>query len=184
MITKTDHLVDCHARLAAFFGAQDPPVRCEESRVYEIDQENLPLVAVYAPDEDAQPFAAGTPQFFHTITLAIEIRVATASSWRAAADSLALQALSVLFTSSDWLKRWKETPGWRTRQFIDGAGDREHGGIVITISATARQALQFTLPTPAEISGADLKIDLEVHGDPSTPDGDPELERTIPKPEE
>jgi len=184
MITKQQHLIDCHARLKAVFDAQVPPVRCDRNRAYEIAAERLPLVTVYATDESADQIGGEVPSFWHRVTLQVEIRVALTDAWDAAADALAQTGLNALYADAAWLKRWKHPPGFRARQFVDDRAAVPMGGVVLSIEAEPRAALDFTLVPGTVIGGIDVDIDVADPLKPGTPDGAPEAQMQLDTPPE
>jgi len=184
MITKQQHLIDCHARLKAVFDAQVPPVRCDRNRAHEIPSERLPLAVVYAPDEGADPVGGETPAFWHRVSLAVEVRVALNNGWDDAADGLAQTALDALYTDPAWLKRWKQPPSFRARQFVDDRASVAMGGVVLSIEAEPRAALEFTLVPGTVIGGIDVDIDVADPLKPGTPDGTPEAQMQLDTPPE
>jgi hypothetical protein len=143
-------------------------------RVYRARLDGLPkgvdrVVSVYAPNERGEALDAGLEHFGMSMTLAIEVRVAAAEDWDAAAGALVEWAKTTLFTDPAWRALFRAPMSFETEQFLvaQAPGELGHCVEILALTLTPKANQEFPLATPGVIAGVDVALDALDPFDPA-----------------
>ncbi len=147
-LTRPEILADARTRLLDRTDAGD---RIFVARVFDLPEDLLPALCLYAPDEEGTPLG-GHPQWTRSLTLAIEVRVTASRDWGVAAARLTGQALRALAADPVWTALWRDVPAYRMRQFLDPQGATPLCGEVLTLTLVPSRTFEI-VPLAPRLTG-------------------------------